>query len=265
MANSHEVDAARVAVVAHLERAEFYRETGRLEDYESALRDARRVDPLGPTAEVRAEWLARRSLIDEAIAELVPILAIGTINQDPMRFLDAARTLAGVLQRAECHEEADRVLQRAVGVATEHDLWDAGLLTALGVAANQRGELEAAGRLFQGARRIATTDGERAEALARSGEWHLAGRRRKQALDCLWRAYRLHAGLGDEVAAGRDLFHLGEVCWAEGRTRPAFRAWRKAVLRFERCGASDWAERVWQRLDEATRVIEVWNRDPEWN
>lgn len=256
MTNLPEFDTARVAVVAHLERAELYRDLGRWTDFEAALREARRIDPLGPSAILRAEWLARRSLLEEAATELEAVLAVGTVNQHPDRFLLAARNLAAVHQRSNRYDDADRVLQRAIEVAVAQDRFDAGLLTTLGVSKLHGGNLEAAGRMFEGALAIAETDEERAEALSRLGERHLAAGSRREAVACLWRAYRLHARLGIDVAIGRDLFHLAEVCWGEGHTRPAFRAWRKAALRFECCNADDWANRVWQRLDEAARALE---------
>ncbi len=264
--------APSVAVAAHLERAEFFRERGRSEEAEREVRLARGVDPLGPTCVARATWLERAGRVEEAVVELEGLLAAGTLNLEPALFLDAGDVLVSMLRRAGRDSEADRLLQRLTRVANEAGLVNGRLLIALAESAahatapaGSPASPSEPERLLLGALRIAEDDAEVARALAQLGRLYLREHRHDGALAALWRAYRMQVDLRHEEAAATVLGDLGEVCWRLGRTRPAFRAWRTAVLRLERLGATRQAAEVRGRLETATRVLEVRDRDPERN
>lgn len=271
----HEV-VPRVAVAAHLERAELFRDLGRPADVDRELRRAREVEPLGPTCLVRATWLARSGRLDEAIVELEGLLAVGTLNLEPRLFVNACRRLVQLLREAGRVHEAERTLQRAAAVACEHDLMDASLLVTVSGSAAYAGDIDTddrparesptpAERLLLGAVRLAENEAELAAALSELGRFRLANRRFSSALPLLWRAYRLAVSAREEELAAGTLVLLGDLCWERGRTRLAFRAWRNAVIRLDRLGSTRGTEDVWRRLDEATRIVEVRERNPDAN
>jgi tetratricopeptide (TPR) repeat protein len=249
LATQYDVDPTVRATVVHLlEHAEFFLREGREAEFQQTLRRARAVEMVGPASLVRGRWLARHGRIDAAVVELEALLARGRLNAEPRLFVAAGSLLAGILQAVERDAEANRILQRVLAAAIEHDLFDAPLMGVLGVAARRRGDPEAALRLLNTAYSIAEEDETTAAALSELGHLHLAERRHPEALACLWRAYRMHAEQGDDLATARDLLGLGDLAWATGRRRIAGRAWHAAVDRLHGSASPLLAARLDARL-----------------
>lgn len=254
-----------------LERAEALACAGRIEEADCLYRRALSLDAgFGPRLEF-GRHLFETGRIEGAIAEFSQALNWAQSAGNVSLVAAACTNLAAAHRELGRIDEAARWQQLALSSTARGTSLqvtqgiDPADLAGLANDALLRQEFEMAERLWQisiAAEYSRENLSGAADDLASMGVISLLKGDLKSALVRMWRAYRLHRRVSDDIGCGRDLLNLAELCRKAGRHRIGIRCLRTAIRLFERRGAGHLAERARALLDDAQRILDVRRRDP---